>query len=98
MISYIVSTVDKYNSGSFVGQQVLDSAWSSDIRSEADSVEEAIKKETEWLADAIEDGSSFSSLDGVDADSGLVWWTNTTGDEIVTEVSIDLVENEEAKK
>lgn len=95
MIKYIVSTVDRYNNGARVGQIVCDSPWSADIVEEAYSFEEALKKETRWVADCIEQTGQVEDLD---ERRGLIWWIGEDKDEYLTEVNIDTVEEATGKE
>ena len=92
MIGYYVSTVDRYEDRMMVGQIVPDSAWSADIKSESESMEQALKEETEWISSAIEDGHTAKEVISIDTKSGVIWWEDYQGSQYRTEVSIDIAD------
>lgn len=91
-MKYYASTIDRHNSGARAGQIVTDSAWSADVVSEAVSMDEALKEETKWTADAMDGDCKVEEITGIDTENGLIWWVDSMGDEYVTEVSIDFAQ------
>ena len=92
MIKYYVSTVDRYNDGWNCGAIKTGSEWSSPIEETAENEEQALKDETIWVANSMRDDYTIKEIKDVDTETGRIVHEDLQGNEFITEVSIDFIE------